>query len=108
MNTEDFDLELQFATSMRDGVKDPLYWCGYRRGLLQARFGRRVFSHDNHFAWRAFKQDDDPLLVELGRGYLDGINTVINSKPTRPAAQLETGLAMAKDFVFCAVLDRDR
>jgi hypothetical protein len=100
MNTDDFDRELQLATSMRDGAKDSLYWCGYRRGLLQARFGRRMFSHDNHFAWRAFKEDDDPLLAELGRGYLDGLNTVINGKPTRPAVQTEPSSATAKVFVL--------
>jgi hypothetical protein len=85
MSEEDFETELKFATSMRDGP-DSLYWSGYRRGLLRARFGRRVSSHDNHFAWRAFKEDDDPLLAELGRGYVDGINTVINGQPTRAAA----------------------
>ena len=57
--------------------------------MLRARFGTRVSSNANHFAWRAFTEDEDPLLAELGRGYVDGINTVINGRPARSAAQHE-------------------
>ena len=84
MDPEEFESELQFATSMQTGAQDALYWSGYRRGLLRARFGRRFSSNPNHFAWRDFKEDDDPVLAELGRGYVDGINTVVNGKPPGP------------------------
>jgi hypothetical protein len=77
MSKEEFETELQFATSLLSG-QDFLYWCGYKCGLLRARLGRRVESNDNHSAWHAFREDGDPVLAELGQGYLDGINTVIN------------------------------
>ena len=84
MSEDEFEAELQFATSMRE-EPDSLYWGGYRRGLLRARYGKRVCSSDNHSAWRAFKEDDDPLLAELGRGYVDGVNTVITGQQPRSA-----------------------
>ena len=99
MNADDFDLELRFATSMRDGAKDSLYWSGYRRGLLRARFGTRVSSNVNHFAWRAFTEDEDPLLAELGRGYVDGINTVISGRPRRSPLRHEPGPEITRESV---------
>ena len=89
MDEEEFEAELYFAASMRE-EPDFLYWAGYRRGLLRARYGTRVSSNDNHFAWRAFKKDDDPILAELGRGYMDGINTVI-TRQYRAAESIATG-----------------
>ena len=89
MDQEEFEAELYFATSMRE-EPDFRYWAGYRRGLLRARYGARVSSTDNHFAWRAFKVDDDPIMAELGRGYIDGINTVITGQ-YRAAESITTG-----------------
>ena len=80
MNDDEFEAELQFATSMRKDPQRVLYWTGYRRGLLRARFGTRFSSNTNHFAWRDFHEDEDPPVAELGRGYLDGLNCVINGR----------------------------
>jgi hypothetical protein len=81
MNPEIFDSEMQLATSMRNQSVDAPYWAGYRHGLLRARFGRSFSTNTDHFAWLEFPDSDDPVIASLGRGYIDGINTVVTGSP---------------------------
>ena len=108
MDADDFESELKFATSMQNGAHDALYWSGYRRGLLRARLGSRFSSNSNHFAWRDFKGDDDPIVAELGRGYVDGINTVVNGKPAGPRPLESQASRLAEGLRRSATTGRDQ
>ena len=84
MKPEDAERELDFAEAMAGqcaAPPEPLYWCGYRRGLRRALYGRRFSSNMVHYAWLEFRDDSDPVLAELGRGYLAGIEVVVSGKP---------------------------
>ena len=81
MTDEEFEAELQRAVGMMNSRDERLYWCGYKRGLLRARQGRRFSSNTEHFAWLELRACDEPLLAELARGYADALQAVIDGKP---------------------------
>jgi hypothetical protein len=98
MKPEDAQRALEFAEAMVDqfvAVPEPLFWCGYRRGLRRALYGRRFSSNMVHYAWLEFRQESDPVLAELGRGYVAGIEAVVSGKSA--GADMHDGTAHASD-----------
>ena len=93
MNASDAELELEFAEMMatqHTAPSEPLFWCGYRRGLRRALYGRRFSSNMVHYAWLEFRQETDPILSELARGYIAGIEAVVSGRSVRSSMQSQT------------------
>ena len=82
MDQEQFEEQLQIAQNNSRSAQQPLYWCGYARGLRRAYLGRRFSSDTDHFAWLEFRKDADPCVAELGRGYRDGLAAVVSGRAT--------------------------
>jgi hypothetical protein len=98
MSPEDFECEVRLATTMRDESSDAPYWSGYRRGLLRARFGRRFSTNTDHVAWLEFRNSDDPLIASLGRGYTDGVQTVLTGSPQHDVARARPPKKFLRQF----------
>jgi hypothetical protein len=81
---EQFQDRLRVAQGNYEAESEPLYWCGYARGLRRAYLGRRFSTDTDHLAWLEFKEDQDPCGAELGRGYRDGLTAVICARGHQP------------------------
>jgi hypothetical protein len=83
MDYEQFKEQLQLAKeNYQPAASEQLYWCGFARGLRRAYLGRRFSTDTDHFAWLEFRDDADPCVAELGRGYRDGLAAVVSSRAT--------------------------
>ena len=94
MNQSEFEEELHYAQSRLVAMPEPFYWSGYKRGLQRGYLGGRFSSTTDHFAWLDLRNDRDPLLAELGRGYQEGLEAVVTGRLARreaPAASKESG-----------------
>ena len=77
MTKEQFEEQLKMARTKHKELAS-LYWCGFARGLQRAFLGNRFSKNTDHFAWLDFACDPDQCVAELGRGYRDGLRTVVS------------------------------
>jgi len=98
VNAKDAELEIEFAEAMaarHTAPSEPLFWCGYRRGLRRALYGRRFSTNMVHYAWLDFRKETDSVLAELARGYMAGIEAVVSGKSMRASMQTQTEVAVS-------------
>lgn len=89
MNEQKYKTQLRNAEEMRRITEDPLmseYWAGYARGLRRGYHGDKFGTEEEHNTWSALVESKDKARQSKGRGYIDGINCVLQSgKMGRPS-----------------------